>query len=395
MKKILLLSLLLGLGFSVTFAQKLYISNMGTGQSYNPKLGAANTPKVVFDDINIPNELIQGADSVKITKLKLGIVRSAGGAAFSAKVYAALINTEATSNKDLLILPPVLLGTVNFDVSPTAIRDVINLGDSINSLFSFKVDPDNFFEGYQTIAIGVSFSNNTGSWEVSAGPDPGDDGMFVYDADNSSSPIAYTWFGGNPPANFRVEVYGKSFTTVPVVLSNFDVQNKNNQNLLSWSTAQESNSSHFSIERSSDGTNFTEIAKVNATGNSANARLYSYTDVTPLNGINYYRLNMVDLDNTSKYSEIKSVKNSVSSFALSVYPNPVSSLMKISLTAEKAELSSITITNIAGQVVYTSQVKIEKGSNMIPVNVSNFASGNYVLKIQLSDNNFVEKFTKE
>lgn len=395
MKKLLLLSLLLGFGFSTTFAQKIFISDMGTGQSFNPKLGAANTPKVVFDDINIPNELIQDADSVKITKLKLGIVRKGGGAAFTAKVYAALMNPDATTNNDLLFLPPVLLGTVNFGVSANSVRDVINLGDSINSLFSFKVDPNNFFEDYQTIAIGISFSNETGSWEVSSGPDFSDDGMFVYDADNSSNPIAYTWFSGTPPANFRAEVYGKAFTAVPVVLSNFDVQNKNNQNLLSWSTAQESNSSHFSIERSSDGVNFAEIAKVNAAGNSGNARLYSYTDAAPLDGINYYRLNMVDLDHTSKYSEIKSVKNTVTSFALSVYPNPVSSLMKISLTAEKAELSTITITNIAGQVVYNSQVKIEKGNNVIPVNVNTFASGNYVLKIQLADTNIVEKFTKE
>ena len=385
------------IAFQTVSSQVLYSNVSGTGQSYNPKFGSANTPKIVFDDIQIPNGSIETYDSVSITKLKLGIVRTKDGTAFNASVYISLVNQDATTGAGLVTIPPVLLGTYSFGANTTgsSMRDVISIGDSINSIYKFKTDTSNYFSGYQTLYVGVSFSVSTlCGWEPSAGPGYSDDVMWVYDADNSVTPMVYTWFGGTPPASFRIEMFGKGEGTVPVVLTNFDVQNVNNQNNLTWSTSQESNSSYYSIERSNNGTNFTAIGKVAAAGNSSTARLYSYTDNNPMAGINYYRLKMVDLDNSSKYSEIKSVKNT-SFTSLSIYPNPVAKSMKLSITSEKADMGTITISNIAGQTVYSSQVKVEAGKTLIPINVNTLSSGTYVVKVQLSTEVFTEKFTKE
>jgi plastocyanin len=73
-----------------------------------------------------------------------------------------------------------------------------------------------------------------------------------------------------------------SFTatgTLPVQLVNFNVTNTaNNKALISWNTVTEQNTSYFSIQRSTDAIKFTEIAKLNAAGNTTTVKSYSYTD---------------------------------------------------------------------------------------------------------------------
>ena len=117
--------------------------------------------------------------------------------------------------------------------------------------------------------------------------------------------------------------------TLPVVLSDFSVRLWNNQTELSWITDQESNSDRFEVERSIDGTNWTSIAKIAAKGNSSIQSKYAFVDRTPAAGINYYRLKMVDLDNTFDFSEVKSVRTEMST-NLRVFPNPASDLVYVS-----------------------------------------------------------------
>ena len=94
---------------------------------------------------------------------------------------------------------------------------------------------------------------------------------------------------------------------LPVNFSAFTATKSGSQALLQWQTAQEENSHDFSIERSTDGTNYVSIGDVPAAGNSTTARNYSFTDVAPANGLNYYRLKETDLDNYSMYSAIRTL----------------------------------------------------------------------------------------
>jgi hypothetical protein len=90
---------------------------------------------------------------------------------------------------------------------------------------------------------------------------------------------------------------------------------------LKWSTATEVNFDYFSIERSTNGKDFSEIARVGGHGNSITRKDYLFTDNTPVNGRAYYRLKSVDYDLYTEYFEPITVlyhgKNGVS-----VYPNP-------------------------------------------------------------------------
>ncbi|WP_171037801.1 T9SS type A sorting domain-containing protein [Dyadobacter luticola] len=117
---------------------------------------------------------------------------------------------------------------------------------------------------------------------------------------------------------------------LPVTLIQFTATKQENIAVLSWETAEESNSDHFEIQRSGDGKSWEALAEVKARGESKTNVSYNYTDNAPLNGENLYRLKMIDNDGTFAYSRIASLEFEEEE-TLSVYPNPFTSKLHIEL----------------------------------------------------------------
>lgn len=91
---------------------------------------------------------------------------------------------------------------------------------------------------------------------------------------------------------------------------------------LAWITALEQGFDHFEVERASADLIFEKIEQIKGAGyNTDDEHAYTFTDATPLTGINYYRLKSVDLDGSYEYSAIVSVVVETSK-SISVYPNP-------------------------------------------------------------------------
>ncbi len=185
-----------------------------------------------------------------------------------------------------------------------------------------------------------------------------------------------------------------SASIIPVTLLTFNAKRTGSVNLISWSTSQELNSQYFAIERSSDGIHFSQIGRVVAAGNSSTQRSYQFVDPNPAKGLNYYRLVIFDIDNGVKYSLVRSVKNpGLVNFTL--YPNPVTDKLLVDIDAEKTDKGEIIITDINGRNVYKRQVNLLQGINTIPVDIIHFANGTYFIKIQMTDNSFMKKFSKQ
>ena len=94
---------------------------------------------------------------------------------------------------------------------------------------------------------------------------------------------------------------------LPVIAGSFTARLDNEIVLLNWSTEQEINNRHFTVERSLDGQNFTFLGKVNAAGNSTITRNYQLKDMKPAYGVNYYRLSQTDMDGQRRNIEVKRV----------------------------------------------------------------------------------------
>jgi hypothetical protein len=180
---------------------------------------------------------------------------------------------------------------------------------------------------------------------------------------------------------------------LPVTLMTFAAQRNGTVNNLSWNTSQEINTGFFAIERSKDGRNFSQIGQVAATGNSSTIRTYQFTDPSPLKAINYYRLKIVDIDNSAKYSDVRNVKNTGNADFV-VYPNPVKDIMKVDINAERADKGIMIITDINGKQVYIRNVNVAAGNNTFSIDINNMAQGAYIIKVQLTNDLVVKKFTR-
>ena len=97
---------------------------------------------------------------------------------------------------------------------------------------------------------------------------------------------------------------------LPVSLKSFTVKRTEEGVVLDWSSSMEKNVSHFAIERSVDGTDYTDIAIIFTEGDSSGDRAYRFADALKKvhAQVIYYRLRMVDLDQKYEYSPVRNVQ---------------------------------------------------------------------------------------
>jgi hypothetical protein len=97
---------------------------------------------------------------------------------------------------------------------------------------------------------------------------------------------------------------------LPIELISFDTYQKENYNEITWVTATELNNDYFSLERSVDAFNWSEIYIVDGLGTSSTTKFYEYKDYDfTKNSVNYYRLKQTDYDGNFKYFNINYVTN--------------------------------------------------------------------------------------
>lgn len=177
----------------------------------------------------------------------------------------------------------------------------------------------------------------------------------------------------------------QSNTTLPITYLNFSAAKQQQTVLLSWQIANEINNNYFSIERSS-GSNFSELYKVNSNDTHA----YSYTDLKPFQGTNYYRLKQVDKDGKFSYSQIVSVVfDEANRFV--IYPNPVNNIVNIKGLNANSNYQFV-INDIKGNTVAETNVI---NTSAYTWNIQNLSKGFYYLKIISGNNISTIKLVKQ
>ena len=175
-------------------------------------------------------------------------------------------------------------------------------------------------------------------------------------------------------------------------LLNITAQSKGTNNLITWQTASEKDNALFQIERASNATDFSPIGEVKGSGSSAAAKNYTFTDATPLSGVNYYRLKAVDYNGAATLSKVVSVNFSGKiDGKIAVYPNPTRDVLRVDVNAADASTTLVQITDLMGRVVLSQSVTVNKGANLLPLNVATLPSGAYFVKV----NGDVTRFVKQ
>lgn len=233
-----------------------------------------------------------------------------------------------------------------------------------------------------TVGAGFSTTNHTGTLTTTSNQ------YF------SSSDCATATPASKNCSSVQASEYGPGLTSttypcssgLPITLLEFKAAYVSGKAILNWSTATEKNNEFFTVERSTDGENWSLAATVKGAGTSSRELHYQAEDTGFERGINYYRLKQTDFDGSFKYSDIAFINTANDNSPAKIYPNPFNNTINIEM--EKA--GEIFIYNNFNQVLIHQQV--EKN---LQLDVSLLPTGLYHLKMRSGneENNF--KIIKE
>ena len=202
----------------------------------------------------------------------------------------------------------------------------------------------------------------------------------------NGSAVGISWVTFNTPgfSNFYLNKQGG---VLPVAIDYFRGSKVGGANFLDWKiTCTSDPSVRIILERSADSRDFKSIQDQTATAVRC-AQGFNYTDVTPLAGINYYRLKTISPDGSFKYSSIVALLNKEKGFELiSVAPNPVKDNTILTLTSVKGGKVNISVSDASGKIIFTQSEIIIAGNNPVPMNFATLAAGTYNIKVINGDN---------
>jgi hypothetical protein len=181
--------------------------------------------------------------------------------------------------------------------------------------------------------------------------------------------LRVTDIGGNG-TSFTIGNNGS--TALPLTLLSFKAQQvKRGEVLLDWRVKDEVNMKQYDVQRSVDGKNFTTIGTVNNLGKE----VYTLIDQKPAQGINYYRLSMVEASGLTDYSHIVAI-NINDGKALHASPNPVTGDLTVEVKGEVGKQAVIDIIDYTGNKVRTVAIPAGK----VTVDMTSLPTGVYVVQ---------------
>lgn len=180
-------------------------------------------------------------------------------------------------------------------------------------------------------------------------------------------------FGSTFARPFMIRLNLRTPGALPVKLVGFVGAKVNGGNKLEWKVAEQSGIREYVLERSSNGIQFSPIATIAA--NNYQSHQYQYTDASPLQTANFYRLKIVE-DSKIAYSSI--VKISGDKYHVSLTPQPVKNVATLQSNSMKLLNTKATLVNANGAIM--KQMVI----NQLPyqMDVSSLAAGVYLLKLE-------------
>ena len=178
---------------------------------------------------------------------------------------------------------------------------------------------------------------------------------------------------------------------LPLSFLDFRGEVKNKSIDLEWETTNESNTDYFEIERASADFLYSSIGKIEA-NNAPGILRYNFTDYTPNNSVNYYRLKQYDIDGKFTYSKIIHFQNS-GHFSLNISPNPVKDKITLQISGfQKSVDINYYIFSAAGSLVKIGHE--DAGASQVLIDVSNLNGGTYFIKAIAGDMTVSKEFLK-
>ena len=188
-----------------------------------------------------------------------------------------------------------------------------------------------------------------------------------------------------PHAAFGMVGTINASAVLPVTLLNFGASlSRDGKALLKWTVANEQNVSYYSVQKSTDGMNFTDIGKITATSSSSVQKTYTYTDNTSTGSrYIYYALKTVDKDGKTQLSPVALFKNDKvkGGIIISLSPNPISSPghLMLQFNADKDGSLLVQLFDGNGKLVTQTNMMATAGINSGHFHLGELPSGTYTV----------------
>ena len=194
--------------------------------------------------------------------------------------------------------------------------------------------------------------------------------------------------------NGYVDVLGSNGPNLEIEFSDdlyFSAQRQGMKTALNWVTNTGHLNQGFAIERSSDGENFEVIKEVASLNEMINVH-HNYTDLDeePLQGTSVYRIKKLHRDGSFRYSELQEVHFDLDVNALTIFPNPATNRINISLKAYEGMPATIRINDMLGQQML-EQKEDALSSDAISLPLHNFKAGVYAITVDVMNKKPITK----
>jgi hypothetical protein len=192
----------------------------------------------------------------------------------------------------------------------------------------------------------------------------------------------YGWNSGNINGDLSVNDFiFRGFVTsapLPVKLNYFNGAKQGNIFSLNWlASCSNTTGAGFTIERSSDGRNFTAINSFTASSTRC-LQPFEYIDNSPLAGKNFYRLKMTEDNGKTIYSSIIILLNAETGFDIvGLLPSLVKTNAVLNVTSAQKTKLNVVVTDFAGRALQQQAFNLVAGSNQLGMNFANLAAGAY------------------
>lgn len=199
---------------------------------------------------------------------------------------------------------------------------------------------------------------------------------------------------GGVPGNqfFRSWTLSDINNPLPVELTSFDGTCVDSRVELKWSTATETNNSHFEVEKSTDGVAWSMIGIVNGSGNSQETVQYSFVDSDISSTTAYYRLKQVDNDGAANYTNLVSAGCDIvdGTELVNVWDNGTEVNLMVSSTVEGVYDVTLMDAHSKGMATLRNQ-QINKGITYLSIPKNSIATGVYMVRMH----NATEQFSRK
>jgi len=241
----------------------------------------------------------------------------------------------------------------------------------------------------QTFSIVVAPNNGVRRLVIDfTGDGDGNTGMHFDDLLITGAPYSY-----NPTNCAALQ---PSEGNLPVKMISYSGNLVNKKAELKWTVDENETGNYFEIQKSSNGREFSTVGMLFTTQKSGREN-YNFTESATLTQAAYFRLKVVNKDNSITYTKTVYLKPEglAKSNELTLLQNPVQSALAFNYTTQAEGIATVNIYNSVGARVQTFRISVSKGINSVQQALSTgMTPGMYILEVINGTEKQVSKFNK-